>query len=168
MNPTDVVAIVILIIAILVLVYYYLQSNPTSVQKLRAYVPATADPHIGDILQKDSDNVSLEKDTVEDSMSKRIKIKLSDIDMSGLNTDAFSNKIDAFLDEKSEELIQSWSLATTNDLEDLENRFDKTTQSVDDLEKSFKEFKKSSKEFQIETEKKLEEIDKRIETLEDN
>lgn len=168
MNPTDVVAIVILIIAILVLIYYYLQSNPASVQKLRAYVPATADPHIGDILQKDSDNVSLEKDTVEDSMSKRIKIKLSDIDMSGLNTDAFSNKIDAFLDEKSEELIQSWSLATTNDLEDLENRFDKTTQSVDDLEKSFKEFKKSSKEFQIETEKKLEEIDKRIENLEDN
>lgn len=168
MNPTDVVAIVILIIAILVLIYYYLQSNPASVQKLRAYVPATADPHIGDILQKDSDNVSLEKDTVEDSMSKRIKIKLSDIDMSGLNTDAFSNKIDAFLDEKSEELIQSWSLATTNDLEDLENRFDKTTQSVDDLEKSFKEFKKSSKEFQVETEKKLEEIDKRIENLEDN
>ncbi len=31
----------------------------------------------------------------------------------------FSNKIDAFLDEKSEELIQSWSLATTNDLKTL-------------------------------------------------
>ena len=44
--------------------------------------------------------------------------------MSGLNTDAFSNKIDAFLDEKSEELIQSWSLATTNDLKDLEDRFE--------------------------------------------
>ena len=101
-------------------------------------------------------------------MSKRIKIKLSDIDMSGLNTDAFSNKIDAFLDEKSEELIQSWSLATTNDLKDLEDRFDKTTQSVDDIEKSFKKFKKSSKAFQKETEEKLEEIDKRIKSLEDN
>ncbi len=53
----------------------------------------------------------------------------------------FLYKIDAFLDEKSEELIQSWSLATTNDLKDLEDRFDKTTQSVDDLEKSFKKFK---------------------------
>ena len=74
---------------------------------------------MGEILQNDSDydDLSREKDTVEESkeesMSKRIKIKLSDIDMSGLNTDAFSNKIDAFLDEKSEELIQSWSLATT-------------------------------------------------------
>lgn len=79
-------------------------------------------------------------------MSKRIKIKLSDIDMSGLNTDAFSNKIDAFR-WKSEELIQSWSLATTNDLKDLEDRFDKTTQSVDDLEKALK-IQKSSKAFQ--------------------
>ncbi|MCI7355476.1 MAG: hypothetical protein MSH19_05125 [Methanobrevibacter smithii] len=174
MGPIDVVAIVILIVAILVLVYYYLQNNPASVQKLRNYVPATADPHMDEILQNDSDydDLSREKDTVEESkeesMSKRIKIKLSDIDMSGLNTDAFSNKIDAFLDEKSEELIQSWSLATTNDLKDLEDRFDKTTQSVDDLEKSFKKFKKSSKAFQKETEEKLEEIDKRIKSLEDN
>ena len=98
MGPIDVVAIVILIVAILVLVYYYLQNNPASVQKLRNYVPATADPHMGEILQNDSDydDLSREKDTVEESkeesMSKRIKIKLSDIDMSGLNTDAFSNK----------------------------------------------------------------------------
>lgn len=174
MGPIDVVAIVILIVAILVLVYYYLQNNPASVQKLRNYVSATADSHMGEILQNDSDydDLSREKDTVEESkeesMSKRIKIKLSDIDMSGLNTDAFSNKIDAFLDEKSEELIQSWSLATTNDLKDLEDRFDKTTQSVDDLEKSFKKFKKSSKAFKKETEEKLEEIDKRIKSLEDN
>ena len=55
MGPIDVVAIVILIVAILVLVYYYLQNNPASVQKLRNYVPATADPHMGEILQNDSD-----------------------------------------------------------------------------------------------------------------
>ena len=85
MGPIDVVAIVILIVAILVLVYYYLQNNPASVQKLRNYVPATADPHMGEILQNDSDydDLSREKDTVEESkeesMSKRIKIKLSDI-----------------------------------------------------------------------------------------
>ena len=52
MSPIDVVAIVILIVAILVLVYYYLQNNPASVQKLRTYVPTTADPHMGEILQK--------------------------------------------------------------------------------------------------------------------
>ena len=83
MGPIDVVAIVILIVAILVLVYYYLQNNPASVQKLRNYVPATADPHMGEILQNDSDydDLSREKDTVEESkeesMSKRIKIKLN-------------------------------------------------------------------------------------------
>ena len=49
MSPIDVVAIVILIVAILVLVYYYLQNNPASVQKLRTYVPTTADPHMGEI-----------------------------------------------------------------------------------------------------------------------
>ena len=85
MSPIDVVAIVILIVAILVLVYYYLQNNPASVQKLRTYVPTTADPHMGEILQNDSDydDLSREKDTVEESkeeesMSRRIKIKLSD------------------------------------------------------------------------------------------
>ena len=52
MGPIDVVAIVILIVAILVLVYYYLQNNPASVQKLRNYVPATADPHMGEIDRK--------------------------------------------------------------------------------------------------------------------
>ena len=34
-----------------------------------------------------------------------------------INTDAFSNKIDAFLDAKSDQLIKDWALATTEDLE---------------------------------------------------
>ena len=175
MENMDVVAIVILIIAILVLFYYYLRTNQMAVQKLRSCVPANYSNPMGSMLHKtpEYDDVPVEKDTVEeseegDSISKKIKIKLSDIDMSGLSTDAFSNKIDAFLDEKSEELIQSWSLATTNDLKNLEDRFDKTSKSVDDLENDFKKFQKSSKAFQKETEKKLEEIDKRIESLEGN
>ena len=74
--------------------------------------------------------------------------------MSGINTDVFSKKLDAFLDEKSDELIKDWSLATTKDLDELESKFTKTTDSVDELEKSFDEFKKSSEEFQKITEKK--------------
>ncbi len=72
MGPIDVVAIVILIVAILVLVYYYLQNNPASVQKLRNYVPATADPHMGEILQNDSDydDLSAEKKTQLKSLKK--------------------------------------------------------------------------------------------------
>lgn len=174
MDAMEVVAILILIMAIVVLVYYYLLNSPATVDKLRGYVPTSADAHMNEILGKsDSSGYDLSKEEVSakdkesESMGKRIKIKLSDID-SAINTDIFSNKIDAFLDEKSDQLIKDWSLATTNDLEELESKFSKTTASVDDLDKSFKEFKKSSEEFQKITEEKLDDLDKRIESLENN
>lgn len=175
MDAMEAVAVIILVIAIAVLVYYYLLNSPESLNKLRNYVPTSADAHMDQVLNKDSepaydlakdDVVSEEEDS--ESMTKRIKVKLSDIDMSSLNTDAFSNKIDAFLDAKSDQLIKDWSLATTNDLEELESKFSETTSNVDALEKNFNEFKKSSAEFQKATEEKLDDLDKRIESLENN
>ena len=166
MDATEAVAVVILIIAIVVLIYYYLLNSPGAMDKLRSYVPTSADAHMDEVLGPKSDLSSENSEEESESMSKRIKVKLSDIDMSGLNTDAFSHKIDAFLDAKSDELIKDWSLATTDDLEELESKFSKTTDSVDDLEKSFNEFKKSSEEFQEITGKKLDELDSRIESLE--
>ena len=163
MEAIEAVAIIILVIAIIILVYYYLLNSPETAQKLRNIVPKTADAHMGEVLGDESTNLTKEK---SGSMSKRIKVKLSDIDMSGINTDAFSNKIDVFLDEKSDQLIKDWALATTNDLEELESKFSETTSHVDTLEKSFDEFKKSSEEFQKATEEKLEDLDKRIESLE--
>lgn len=174
MEAIEVVAILILIIAIIILIYYYLLNSPETADKLRSFVPKTADAHLDEVLGKDSSYADLSKEEMpvdgdvdeSGSMSKRIKVKLSDIDMSSLNTDAFSHKIDAFLDEKSDQLIKDWSLATTNDLEELESKFSETTNHVDSLEKSFDEFKKSSEEFQKVAEEKLEDLDKRIETLE--
>ena len=174
MDAMEVVAVIILIVAIVILIYYYLLNSPSTVNKLRSYVPTSADAHMNEILGRNnnSSNYDLSKEEVppkkgdSESMGKRIKVKLSDIDMSSLNTDVFSNKIDAFLDEKSDELIKSWSLATTNDLENLESKFSETSANVDSLDKSFNEFKKSSEEFQKVTEEKLEELDKRIESLE--
>lgn len=167
MDAIEAVAILILIIAIMVLVYYYLLNSPKTMEKLKTYVPTTADAHMNEVLGKDSEYSDLDKDGEKsDSMSKRIKVKLSDIDMSSISTDAFSNKIDAFLDEKSDELIKEWSLATTNDLEELESKFMETSNSVDSLEKDYLDFKKSSEEFQKITEDKLVEIDKRIDALE--
>lgn len=173
MEAMEVVAVVILIVAIVVLVYYYLLNSPATMNKLRSYVPTSADAHMDEILGRSNSGYDISKDASEahdesESMGKRIKVKLSDIDMSSLNTDAFSNKIDAFLDEKSDELIKNWSLATTNDLEELESKFSETTANVDTLDKSFKEFKKSSEEFQKITEEKLDDLDKRIESLENN
>lgn len=166
MEIIEIVAIIILVIAILVLVYYYLLNTPATMNKLKSYVPTNADAHMSEVISKNTDYNDLEKEKESESMTKRIKVKLSDIDMSGINTDAFSSKLDAFLDEKSDELIKDWSLATTNDLEDLEAKFNETTKSVDALDKDYQEFKKSSKEFQEATEQKLNDIDKRIEALE--
>ena len=168
MDAMEVVAIIILIIAIVVLIYYYLLNSPETVEKIRSYVPKSADAHMDEVLGKNSGyDLSKEKETSDDSesMSKRIKVKLSDIDMSG-TTDVFSHKIDAFLDEKSDQLIKEWSLATTDDLEELESKFGQTTTNVDNLEKDFNDFKKSSEEFQKNTEDKLNDLDKRIESLE--
>ena len=170
MDATEAIAVIILIVAIVILVYYYLLNSPGTMDKLRSYVPTSADAHMDEVLGSNASDLS--KDDGEkgdsDSMTKRIKVKLSDIDMSGLNTDAFSNKIDAFLDAKSDELIKDWSLATTDDIEDLQTKFSETTSNVDALEKDYNEFKKSSQEFQEATEEKLSELDKRIESLENN
>ena len=166
MEIIEIVAIIILVIAILVLVYYYLLNTPATMNKLKSYVPTNADAHMSEVISKNTDYNDLEKEKESESMTKRIKVKLSDIDMSSINTDAFSSKLDAFLDEKSDELIKDWSLATTDDLEDLEAKFLETTKSVDALDKDYQEFKKSSKEFQEATEEKLNDIDKRIEALE--
>ena len=174
MDAMEAVAVIILVVAIVVLVYYYLLNSPATVNKLRSYVPTSADAHMNEILGRSNqdaeydlakDEVSVQKGDSE-SMSRRIKVKLSDIDMSSLNNEAFSNKIDAFFDAKSDQLIKDWSLATTNDLEELESKFSETTASVDDLDKSFKEFKESSEEFQKVTEDRLDDLDKRIESLE--
>ena len=168
MEAIEAVAIIILIVAILILVYYYLLNTPKTMNKVKAYIPTNADAHMSEVISKNTDYNGLQKENQKESesMTKIIKFKLSDIDMSGINTDAFSKKLDAFLDEKSDELIKDWSLATTEDLGDLEARFKETSQSVDALDKDYQEFKKSSKEFQEATEEKLKDIDKRIEALE--
>ena len=170
MDATEAIAVIILILAIVVLVYYYLLNSPSTIDKLRGYVPSSADAHMGEVLGRIPADLSGNgsEDDGSDSMTKRIKVKLSDIDMSGINTDAFSNKIDAFLDAKSDQLIKDWSLATTEDIDDLHSKFSETTTNVDNLEKEFIEFKKSSEEFQQATQEKLDDLDKRIESLENN
>ncbi|AMD18287.1 hypothetical protein TL18_09850 [Methanobrevibacter sp. YE315] len=173
MDAMEAIAILILIVAIVILVYYYLLNSPQTMDKIRNYVPTSGDAHMDEVLKNSEPAYDLTKDDVSEvedseSMGKRIKVKLSDIDMSSLNTDAFSNKIDAFLDQKSDQLIKDWSLATTDDLDELQAKFSETTSNVDNLEKNLEEFRKSSEEFQKVTEEKLDDLDKRIESLENN
>ncbi|MCQ2972832.1 MAG: hypothetical protein MJ209_06135 [archaeon] len=160
MDAVEVIAVIILILAILVLVYYYLQNNPEQAQKIRTIVPDAADSPMEKILHvdEDEDEISIEEDEEGKSMTKKIKVKLSDIDF---NTDGFSKKIDAFLDEKSDQLIKDWDLATNQDLSTLEDKFTKTVKSVDDLQAQFKKF-------QSETDERFDSIEKRIEALEED
>jgi len=41
------------------------------------------------------------------------------------STDSLSNKIDLFLDDKSDQLIKDWELATKDDILDIEKRYTK-------------------------------------------
>ncbi len=161
MDAVEAIAVIVLIIAVVILIYYYFLNSPQNINKIKSYIPASADAHMNQVLGSSAESDGLNKE--KESMGKRIKVKLSDIDF---NTDAFSSKLDSFLDEKSDELIKEWSLATKKDLSVLEDKFTKTTSSIDALEKDYLDFKKSSEEFQEATESKLKDIDKRIDALE--
>ena len=62
MEAMEVVAIIILIVAIAVLVYYYLLNSPTTMNKLRSYVPTSADAHMDKVLSNSSDYSDLSKE----------------------------------------------------------------------------------------------------------
>lgn len=174
MEAVEAIAVVILVIAVLTLIYYYLQNSPGAMKKIRSYVPDNADAHMNDFIGDNGISGSTGEDLAndpsndeeKDGIGKKIKVKLGDIDMSGFDTDVFSKKIDAFLNEKSDQLIKEWSLVTTDQLDALEDKFSKTTQSVDDLENQFNQLKRNSSKFQKETKSKLNDLDKRIEALE--
>ncbi len=163
MDVAEGIAIIILVVAVLVLIYYYIQSNPKTLENIRSHVPTNVDADINNFFKSNNDSEGesdiMDNEDNHEGVGKKIKVKLSDIDMSSFNTDMFSKKIDAFLDHKSDELIKEWSLVTTDDLSELESKFEETTSRVDALDDDFKKFKDS-------TESKLSEIDKRIEDLE--
>jgi len=158
MEAIELLAILILAGAIVVLIYYYIQNNSEALTKVKTYIPnITPDGNTSEI----SLGENKMGDTQENvSVGDKLKVRFKDIDMPSLNTDSFSKKIDAFLDGKSDELIQDWSLATKNDIEDLEKRCDVAYNNIDDLEKRFIEFKNYTNE-------KIDSLDERLKKLEE-
>ena len=75
------------------------------------------------------------------------------------STDSMSNKIDLFLDEKSDQLIKDWKLATKDDILDIEKRYNKVSRNLDTLDSRFNEYRGS-------TNKKLKKIEERLDKLE--
>jgi hypothetical protein len=86
----------------------------------------------------------------------KITGKVKDVDIS---TDFLSKKIDKFLDERSDQVIKDWDLATKNDIKQLEKRFEKITRDTGELEHRFNEYRGY-------TNKKLESIEERLTKLE--
>ena len=101
-----------------------------------------------------SEKVSGVGEKVSD-MGGKIKDKVS----TSSSTDDLSERIDLFMSEKSDQMIEGWELATKNDITGLEKRFETATRNIGDLEKRFDEYRGS-------TNKKLEKIEERLEKLE--
>nr|WP_243686798.1 hypothetical protein [Methanobacterium formicicum] len=87
--------------------------------------------------------------------AKKIKGKVS----VPISTDNLSHRIDLFLNEQSDQLIEDWDLATKKDLSALEKRFKVVSTDIESLEKRFNQYRGA-------TNKKLENIEERLEKLE--
>ena len=155
MDIIELIAIIILVAAIVFLVYYYIKSandGNIDIKEILKFSP-----------KKDNNINSLVDEEIQEkkSMGDKIKYTFKDIDKSYANTtDAFSKRLDSFLDERSEELIESWSLVTTDDLSSLEEMYTSACDSIDSLEKRFAEFTNA-------TDAKIEDLDKRLKALEE-
>ena len=75
------------------------------------------------------------------------------------STDTLSNRIDLFLNDKSDQLIKDWELATKDDVLDLEKRYSKVSRDLGELDGRFNEYRGF-------TNKKLKKIEERLDKLE--
>lgn len=75
------------------------------------------------------------------------------------STDDLSLRIDDYLDEKSSQLIVDWELATNNDIENIEKKYNKVAQDLSTLGSNFNEYRD-------ETNNKIKKIEERLEKLE--
>ena len=159
MDLIELIAIIVLLAAIICLIYYYIQSMNEGSFDLDTFKSHFTLPNKDEVRTA----VHLDDDLKEKvSMGEKIKYTFKDIDKSYSNTtDAFSKRLDSFLDERSEELIENWSLVTTEDLESLEERCVSACESIDDLEKRFSEYSNVTNE-------KIEDLDKRLKAIEED
>ena len=141
MDIIELIAIIVLIAAIVFLIYYYIQTaNDGNVdfKEILNFSPKK---------EQTNESMLMDDEVAEKvSMGEKIKYTFKDIDKSYANTtDAFSKRLDSFLDERSEELIENWSLVTTEDLSSLED-LDKRLKAIEEAEKELEEVEETSEE----------------------
>ena len=76
------------------------------------------------------------------------------------STDDLSIKIDLYLDEKSNQLIEDWELATKNDIAVIEKKYARVTQDLTTLDTKFNEHR-------LETNEKIKKFEERLDKLEE-
>jgi hypothetical protein len=185
MTALELFIIIVLAGAVIVLLYYYLRDRSISLETMRtdatnlgqtvrtgasdiggkvrteSHVQGMGEKlHVSEVSQKVSGvgekiNVSGVGGKVS-GVGQSLKGKVKDVPIS---TDVLSGKIDQFLDEKSDQLIKDWELATKKDIGDLEKKYTKVTRDLGDLERRFKEYRGH-------TNTKFENIESRLNTLE--
>ncbi len=181
MTPLEVFAILVLVGAIIVLLYYYLQDNRNlNLSRMRndasnlgerVYGEAS---NLGEKVQGGASNIGDKVSGEGGSMSgmgEKLNVSGVSEKVSGMgekikgkvsvpiSTDNLSHRIDLFLNEQSDQLIEDWDLATKKDLAKLEKRFKTVSVDIETLEKRFNEYTGS-------TDKKLENFEERLSKLE--
>jgi len=164
MGPLELFAILVLAGAIIILLYFYIQEmrgtggtgfsgvkssfsdmgNRVSEGISAQYNPSTE----GEKKPGVSERVS--------GMGESLKGRFKEVPIS---TDVLSGRIDEFLNEQSDRLIQDWELATKSDVGELEKKYGKVARDIEDLEKRFSEYRGHAN-------KKFDSIEKRLSDLE--
>jgi len=151
MEALELFAILVLAGAIVVLLYYYMQDvRSSSFSRAKTQISG-----IGEKATMEGGKMAGMSEKMY-GMSEKIRGKVKEVPIS---TDVFSTKIEAFLDDKSDQLIKDWELATKKDLLDIEKRYTKTSRDIGELEGRFNEYRGS-------TNKKIKKIEERLEKLE--
>ncbi|KAF5059263.1 hypothetical protein [Methanobacterium aggregans] len=176
MDALELFAILVLAGAVVVLLYYYLQDARTgSLSRISSKVTGTNITSgfdetvsvVGEKFKGAGSKVTGTSETSEGGtmagmsekmagMSEKIMGKVKEVPIS---TDVLSARIEVFLDEKSDQLIKDWDLATKSDVRDLEKRYSKVSRDVGELEGRFNEYRGY-------TNKKIKTIETRLEKLE--
>jgi len=189
MTALELLAILVLAGAIVVLLYYYMQDTRNqSLIRARTIISETGEKARSSVYKSDEngshkegkDNMSgmgekarsavsgaSEKVTIDGSMIDGVSERMAGMGekikgtVKGVpkSTDLLSSKIELFLDDKSDQLIKDWELATKNDVMDLEKRYSKVSRDLGELDGRFKEYRGF-------TNTKLKKIEERLSKLE--
>lgn len=174
---------------VVLLYYYMLDTRNDSLVRARTYITDTSEKARSTVSgnSEKGDNVggignkmtgmggkarsavsgASEKVTIEGSMIDGVSERMAGMGekikgtVKGVpkSTDTLSNRIDLFLNDKSDQLIKDWELATKNDVIDLEKRYSKVTRDLGELDSRFSEYRGY-------TNKKVNKIEERLDKLE--